>query len=200
MALSLRFSLINSSHNKRFSIFLWRKNNWKLKQKAEKEKQSAEREPQKKQWLSNSVFSPLNLQSCHLLLSSKSPLSDLPSSSWLPPSALPLSESLFPEPFIFFFFLNNQWIFVLFLVLELFLDLGFCFYILFLGFECANDWSLNCVKWVFFFLSSKGFYIFVWYSSIALLCCYLANSNSIILLSYSNSKFSLLPRWRYIFD
>ena len=102
MALSLRFSLINSSHNKRFSIFLWRKNNWKLKQKAEKEKQSAEREPQKKQWLSNSVFSPLNLQSCHLLLSSKSPLSDLPSSSWLPPSVLPLSEYLFPEPFNFF--------------------------------------------------------------------------------------------------
>ena len=162
MALSLRFSLINSSHNKRFSIFLWRKNNWKLKQKAEKEKQSAEREPQKKQWLSNSVFSPLNLQSCHLLLSSKSPLPDLPSSSWLPPSALPLSESLFPEPFIFFFswiisgslccflFWSCFWIWVF----------GFCFYILFLAFECANDWYLNCVKWVFFYFFKGFLYLF----------------------------------------
>ena len=35
--------------------------------------------------------------------------------------------------------LNNLWIFVLFLVFELFLDLGFCFHILFLAFECANN-------------------------------------------------------------
>ena len=152
MALSLRFSLINSSHNKRFSIFLWRTNNWKLKQKAEKEKQSAEREPQKKQWLSNSVFSPLNLQSCHLLLSSKSPLPDLPSSSWLPPSALPLSESLFPEPFIFFF----SWIISGSLCCFLFWS---CFWIWVFVFT-SYFWVLS-VQTIDLWIVSNGFSFFI---------------------------------------
>ena len=64
---------------------------------------------------------------------------------------LPVSCFIPSEILMHSYFLNNQWIFVCFLVFEPFLDLGFCFYILFLGFECANDWSLNCVKWVFFF-------------------------------------------------
>ena len=156
MALSLRFSLINSSHNKRFSIFLWRKNNWKLKQKAEKEKQSAEREPQKKQWLSNSVFSPLNLQSCHLLLSSKSPLPDLPSSSWLPPSALPLSESLFPEPFKFFF----SWIISGSLCCFLFWSCfgsGFLFLHLIFGFWVCKRLIFELCQMGFLFFIFKGF-------------------------------------------
>lgn len=46
-------------------------------------------------WLSNSVFSLLNLQSCVLLLSHRSPASDLPSSSWPQPLALALSECFF---------------------------------------------------------------------------------------------------------
>lgn len=51
----------------------------------------------RRRWLLNSVFSPLNLRSCLLLRSLRSPAADLRSSSWPPPFTLAPSECLFRQ-------------------------------------------------------------------------------------------------------